>query len=97
MSETDFLRRLRASISRVMGAGTGRRYPKRLQRRVGKATSQPGGRVVRPWRPDSKVIILLHEGSAAISKEIDTIRDEYKQRFNQESVLRIDAVSCVAF
>jgi hypothetical protein len=48
-------------------------------------------------REDSKVIILLHDGSAAISKDIDTIRDEYKQRFDQESVLRIDAVSCVAF
>lgn len=48
-------------------------------------------------REDSKVLVLLHDGNAAISRDIDTIRDEYKQRFNQESVLRIDAVSCVAF
>jgi hypothetical protein len=48
-------------------------------------------------REDSKVIILLHDGSSTPSSDIDTIREEYKQRFNQESVLRIDSVSCVAF
>ncbi|HYH99050.1 DUF3574 domain-containing protein [Hyalangium sp.] len=48
-------------------------------------------------KEDSKVIILLHEGSSAPSMNIDTIREEYKQRFSQESVLRIDSVSCVAF
>ncbi len=46
---------------------------------------------------NSKVIVLLHDGSNPHSKDIDTIREEYKQRFSQESVLRIDAVSCVAF
>jgi hypothetical protein len=46
---------------------------------------------------NSKVIVLLHDGSAAHSKDIDIIREEYKSRFNQESVLRIDSPSCVAF
>jgi hypothetical protein len=48
-------------------------------------------------RENSKVIILLHDGSSGPSTSIESIRDEYKQRFNQESVLRIDSVSCVAF
>ncbi|WP_044191247.1 DUF3574 domain-containing protein [Hyalangium minutum] len=46
---------------------------------------------------DSKVIVLLHDGSDAISNSIDTIREEYKSRFSQEAVLRVDSVSCVAF
>ncbi|WNG37120.1 DUF3574 domain-containing protein [Archangium violaceum] len=46
---------------------------------------------------NSKVIVLLHEGSPAHSRDIDAIREEYKQRFDQESVLRVDTMSCVAF
>jgi hypothetical protein len=46
---------------------------------------------------NSKVIVLLHEGGAARSRDIDAIREEYKQQFDQESVLRIDSLSCVAF
>jgi hypothetical protein len=45
----------------------------------------------------SKVIVLLHDGSAARSSDIDTIREEYKRQFNQEAVLRIDSQPCVAF
>ncbi|WP_434391440.1 DUF3574 domain-containing protein [Melittangium boletus] len=45
----------------------------------------------------SKLIVLLHDGSTAISGEINAIREEYKQRFQQEAVLRIDSLSCVAF
>ncbi|HYO56530.1 DUF3574 domain-containing protein [Archangium sp.] len=48
-------------------------------------------------KENSKLMILLHDGSAGRSKDIDTIRDAYKQRFNQESVLRIDTTACVAF
>jgi len=46
---------------------------------------------------NSKVIVLLHDGGAARSADINTIREEYKQRFSQEAVLRIDSTSCVAF
>jgi hypothetical protein len=46
---------------------------------------------------NSKIILLLHDGSAARSADINAIREEYKQRFNQESVLRLDSSSCVAF
>ncbi|NPC74043.1 DUF3574 domain-containing protein [Corallococcus exiguus] len=45
----------------------------------------------------TKVIVLLHDGSAARSADIETIREEYKSQFDQESVLRIDSLPCVAF
>ncbi|MBN8230861.1 DUF3574 domain-containing protein [Corallococcus macrosporus] len=45
----------------------------------------------------SKVLVLLHDGSAARSADIDTLREEYKRQFRQESVLRIDSQPCVAF
>ncbi|MDC0713299.1 DUF3574 domain-containing protein [Stigmatella sp. ncwal1] len=46
---------------------------------------------------NSKIIILLHDGSDTRSRDIDTIREEYKRQFQQEAVLRIDSTSCVAF
>ncbi|QRK06601.1 DUF3574 domain-containing protein [Archangium violaceum] len=46
---------------------------------------------------NSKVIVLLHDGAPERSTDIDTIREEYKRRFDQESVLRVDTLSCVAF
>ncbi|WP_233585355.1 DUF3574 domain-containing protein [Corallococcus sp. CA054B] len=45
----------------------------------------------------SKIIVLLHDGSKARSADIETIREEYKSQFDQESVLRIDSQPCVAF
>ncbi|WP_093519988.1 DUF3574 domain-containing protein [Stigmatella erecta] len=48
-------------------------------------------------REESKVLILLHDGSTARSRDIDTIRDEYKRQFSQESVLRMDSPACVSF
>ena len=48
-------------------------------------------------RENSKVIILLHDGGATSSRDIDTLREEYKQQFSQESVLRIDSPACVSF
>ncbi|RKG76824.1 DUF3574 domain-containing protein [Corallococcus exercitus] len=45
----------------------------------------------------TKVMVLLHDGSAARSADVDTIREEYKRQFHQESVLRIDSQPCVAF
>ncbi|MHA7634327.1 DUF3574 domain-containing protein [Corallococcus sp. M7] len=45
----------------------------------------------------SKIIVLLHDGSAARSADIEAIREEYKSQFDQESVLRIDSQPCVAF
>ncbi|WP_438000525.1 DUF3574 domain-containing protein [Sorangium sp. So ce185] len=48
-------------------------------------------------REDSRLIMLLHDGSQAASDSIEAIREEYKARFDQESVLRIDEPVCVDF
>jgi Protein of unknown function (DUF3574) len=45
----------------------------------------------------SKVLVLLHEGGADRSAAIDSIRDEYVDQFDQQSVLRTDTTSCVGF
>ncbi|AUX21444.1 hypothetical protein SOCEGT47_019280 [Sorangium cellulosum] len=46
---------------------------------------------------DSRLIMLLHDGGQSASDAIDAIREEYKARFDQESVLRIDEPVCVDF
>jgi hypothetical protein len=48
-------------------------------------------------KEDSRILILLHDGSEASSKAIDAIRDTYNTRFDQEAVLRIDQEVCAAF
>jgi hypothetical protein len=45
----------------------------------------------------SKVLVLLHGGDDVESKEIEEIRAAYVDEFDQQSVLRADAPSCVAF
>lgn len=45
----------------------------------------------------SKLLILLYPFSLASSKLVNAIRDDYKELFQQESVLRIDDLSCVSF
>ncbi len=46
---------------------------------------------------DSRLIMLLHDGGQEASDDIEAIREEYKERFNQESVLRIDEPVCIDF
>ena len=48
-------------------------------------------------REGTKVLLLLHEGGAARSADVDALCTFYKERFQQESVLRVDALSCVRF
>lgn len=45
----------------------------------------------------SKLLILLYPFSLNSSKLVEEIRNDYKELFQQESVLRIDDLSCVAF
>lgn len=45
----------------------------------------------------SKLLILLYPFSLRDSKLVDQIRQDYKELFQQESVLRIDDLSCVSF
>ena len=47
------------------------------------------------WKGDSEptyMVIILHEGVKVTDKLINQIRKEYKELFNQESVLRVDSV-----
>ena len=45
----------------------------------------------------SKLLILLHAGDEVDGKEIEEIRGDYIDRFDQQSVLRTDERSCVSF
>ena len=46
----------------------------------------------------ANVLILLYpHGDARAGREIDAIRRDYRQRFDQQSVLRADSLSCVSF
>jgi Protein of unknown function (DUF3574) len=45
----------------------------------------------------SKLLILLYPFSKQSSAAVDEIRTEYKNTFQQESVLRVDEPSCVSF
>lgn|SRR5512146_1389850 len=48
-------------------------------------------------REPSRVLLLWHKRSAAADRKIDAIRDAYKKRFHQLSVMRVDSTDCVAF
>lgn len=45
----------------------------------------------------SNVLILLYVFNQKRSKDVERIRQAYKQAFQQESVLRVDEQSCVSF
>jgi hypothetical protein len=46
---------------------------------------------------NSKLLIRVHEGSAADNEAITAIIESYKRAFAQESVMRVDHNICVAF
>lgn len=48
-------------------------------------------------REQSRILVVWHDRSPDRDGDIDAIRAAYKARFDQESVLRIDSVSCVSF
>jgi Protein of unknown function (DUF3574) len=48
-------------------------------------------------RERSNVLIIWYEPTARADQQIEAIRTAYKRRFDQESVLRVDSVSCVSF
>jgi hypothetical protein len=46
----------------------------------------------------ANVLILLYPWrDAHADRKIDAIRNDYRRRFEQQSVLRADSVSCVSF
>jgi hypothetical protein len=48
-------------------------------------------------REQSKVLIVWHEPDGRSEAAIEAIRDGYRRRFDQESVLRAEGLSCVSF
>ncbi|MGK3126735.1 DUF3574 domain-containing protein [Candidatus Pantoea formicae] len=48
-------------------------------------------------RENSKALMLIHQPDRASSDSINALRDIYKKRFEQDSVMRVDALVCVAF
>lgn len=45
----------------------------------------------------SKVLLIWYRRGADIEGRIEAVRDAYKARFGQDSVMRVDGVSCVSF
>ena len=45
----------------------------------------------------ARILVIWHDRSPSRDADIEAIRSAYKERFDQESVLRIDSVSCVSF
>lgn len=48
-------------------------------------------------REESKALMLIHPTDAGSAQRIEALRAVYKQRFEQDSVMRVDAPVCVAF
>lgn len=48
-------------------------------------------------RENSKALLLIHATDKVSEQSIEALRAIYKQRFAQDSVMRVDAPACVAF
>jgi Protein of unknown function (DUF3574) len=48
-------------------------------------------------REQTNILVIWHEPSRRADADIEAIRSAYKTRFNQESVMRVDGLSCVSF
>jgi len=45
----------------------------------------------------SRILLLWHAPGTGVDSKIDAIREAYKKRFHQLSVMRVDSVDCVSF
>jgi hypothetical protein len=48
-------------------------------------------------RETSRMLVIWHKPATDLGGRVEAIRSAYKTRFSQESVLRVDGVSCVSF
>jgi hypothetical protein len=48
-------------------------------------------------KEQTHILVIWHEPSRRADADIEAIRSAYKSRFRQESVMRVDSVSCVSF
>ena len=51
----------------------------------------------RVAREDSQVLLIWHDAVTSADAKIEAIRSAYRQKFDQESVMRVDGLSCVSF
>jgi hypothetical protein len=73
-----------------------RRFPDGLTVLTGRGQFRSSsGIIIR--EPSKLVIILYPPDQEDADRKIELIRDEYKEAFQQESVLRADSVACVSF
>jgi hypothetical protein len=50
-----------------------------------------------PNKEQSHILVIWYEPNQRADADIEAIRFAYKQRFDQESVMRVESVSCVSF
>jgi uncharacterized protein DUF3574 len=48
-------------------------------------------------KEQARILVIWHDRLPSRDADIEAIRTAYKERFDQQSVLRIDSVSCVSF
>jgi hypothetical protein len=48
-------------------------------------------------KEQTHVLVIWHEPSPRANADFEAIRSAYRSRFQQESVMRVDSVSCVLF
>lgn len=48
-------------------------------------------------KENSKALLLIHGTDPQDQREVSAIRDVYKQRFQQDSVMQVDSPACVDF
>jgi hypothetical protein len=60
-------------------------------------TGQWRGRAGVVTKERSNILVIWHEPTRSAEVQIEAIRAAYKQRFEQESVMRVDSISCVSF
>lgn len=71
------------------------RFPSGLTLLTGKGQFRnSNGKIIQE---EAKLLILFYSFSNASSKSINQIREDYKTLFQQESVLRVDAESCISY
>lgn len=51
----------------------------------------------KPLQEHSKTLMLIHSPDRATSDSINELRDIFKKRFEQPSVMRVDSLVCVSF
>ncbi len=81
--------------ARFLAAEVTPRFPDGLTVLAG--TGQWRGRAREASREPTRLLLILYEPDQSSEARIEAIREAYKSRFRQSSVLRVDGVSCVSF